>query len=118
MREVPRPLTEEEREWLRQALSLLSTGEYLGGGRWVDAETGQVLPLDPPIDPEPYLAQIERLQVVDMCRCGDPGCHTVRFQHYRPGKSVALVHTNTLDGRQLIVFVDEETELLTELEVI
>ncbi|MCG0279053.1 MAG: hypothetical protein L5656_11125 [Thermanaeromonas sp.] len=64
------------------------------------------------------MAQIEGLQVVDMCRCGDPGCHTVRFQHYRPGKSVALVHTNTLDGRQLVVFVDEETGLLTELEVI
>jgi hypothetical protein len=42
----------------------------------------------------------------------------VRFQHYRPGKSYALVHTNTEDGRELIVFEDEETGLLTELEVV
>jgi hypothetical protein len=91
MSEFPRPLTEQE--WLRRALALLPTGEYLGGGRWRDAQTGELQPLDPPIDPEPYLAQIDSLQVVDACRCGDPKCHYVRFQHYRPGKSYALVHT-------------------------
>jgi len=115
---LPRSLTEEEKRWLRQALALLSTGEYLGGGRWVDVETGETMPLGPPVDPEPFLKQLDSLLVVDECRCGDPNCHTVRFQHYRPGRSHALVHTETDDGRQLIVFADEETRLLTELEVI
>ena len=118
MSEFPRPLTEQEKEWLRRALALLPTGEYLGGGRWRDAQTGELQPLDPPVDPKPYLAQVDSLQVVDACRCGDPKCHYVRFQHYRPGKSYALVHTNTEDGRELIVFEDEETGLLTELEVV
>lgn len=114
----PRLLTKQEREWLCLAISLLPTGEYLGGGRWKDVKTGETKPLDPPIDPEPYLAQIENLMVVARCGCGDPNCHTVDFQHYRPGRSVALAHTNTDDGRELIVFEDEETGHLTQLEVI
>lgn len=114
----PRPLTDQEKAWLRQALSLLPTGEYLGGGRWRDVKTGETKPLDPPVDPEPYLAQIEELVVVDRCRCGNLKCHTVDFQHYRPGRSVALVHTNTEDGRELIVFEDEETGKLTQMEVV
>lgn len=114
----PRSLTDQEKAWLRQALSLLPTGEYLGGGRWRDVKTGKTKPLDPPIDPEPYLAQIEDLVVVARCGCGSPNCCTVDFQHFRPGRSVALVHTNTDDGRDLIVFEDEETGYLTQLEVI
>lgn len=118
MPEYPRPLTEEEKGWLRQALALLPTGEYMGGGRWHDPILGGTMPPDPPIDPEPYLAQIDDLVVTSRCDCGDPGCHTVQFQHFREGRSVALVHTTTGDGRQLIVFVDADTGMLSELEVI
>lgn len=116
--EFPRPLTTKEKAWLHRALSLLPAGEYLVGGQWEDVETGEVKPLDPPIDPGPYLAQIDSLVVVSKCKCGNPGCHTVDFQHFRSGKSVALVHTHTEDGRELIVFEDEETNFLTQLEVI
>lgn len=114
----PRPLTERERAWLVQALALLPTGEYMGGGRWVDEETGAVAPLDPPVHPAPYLAQLDGLAVVDRCACGNPACETVRFRGYRPGRVVALVHTETNDNRELIVYVDEETDMLAELEVI
>jgi hypothetical protein len=82
----------------------------------VNEETG--VPLDPPVDPAPYLAQVDELVVVDQCKCGQPGCRTVSFQHYRPGRAVALVHTETEDGRVLIVGVDEETDGLAELEVV
>lgn len=118
MPEYPRPLTEQEKDWLRQALALLPTGEHMGGGCWHDPILGGALLPDSPIHPEPYLAQIDNLVVTSRCECGDPGCHTVHFQHYRKGKSVALVHTTTGDGRQLIVFIDGETRMLSELEVI
>ncbi len=39
------------------------------------------------------------------------------FQHFRAGHGVALVHTNTDNGRELIVFEDGETGCLTQLEV-
>ena len=113
---LPRPLTDQEKEWLKQALALLPTGEYFGGGRWVDALTGEVAPPDPPIDPEPYLKQLDSLMVVGRCQCGDPRCHTVWFQPQRC-RSYVLVHTSTGDGRELVVFVDSEGRL-TELEVI
>lgn len=115
---LPRPLTERERAWLVQALFLLPTGEYMGGGRWVDEETGEVAPLDPPVDPAPYLAQLDGLVVVERCGCGNHACETVTFRGYRPGHAVALVHTETDDGRVLIVYVDEETDELVELEVV
>ncbi|MBC7324172.1 MAG: hypothetical protein H5T99_02510, partial [Moorella sp. (in: Bacteria)] len=116
--EYPRPLTEEEKGWLREALALLPTGEYMARSRWRDPILGGTMPLDLPIDPGPYLAQIDELVVTSRCDCGDPRCHTVTFQHFRQGKSVALVHTTTGDGRQLIVFVDADTRMLSELEVI
>ncbi|MBC7343521.1 MAG: hypothetical protein H5U02_13935 [Clostridia bacterium] len=76
--------------------------------RWHDPILRRPVPPGPPIDPEPYLAQIDGLMVTSQCSCGDPRCHTVKFRHYRQGKgkSVALVHTTTEDGRQLIVFID------------
>lgn len=112
----PRPLTDQEKEWLRRALALLPTGKHLGGGRWRD-EAGRLKPLDPPVDPAPYLAQIETLEVVDRCHCGDPDCHTVYFRGWKPGGGLALVHTSAEDGRELIVFVDE-ADRLVELEII
>lgn len=113
-----RPLTDRGKAWLLQALALLPMGEYLGGGRWVDEETREVMPLDPPVDPAPYLEQIDDLAVIGACGCGNPACETVYFQHYRSGRAAPLVQTETDDGRVLIVYVDEETKKLVELEVV
>lgn len=86
----------------------------------MDVESGEVLPLDDPIDPLPYLTQIQELRVVSKCGCGDPNCHTIRFQNFGPGPrtSVAIVTYHTEDDRMLIIFEDEETGMLSELEII
>lgn len=89
----PRPLTTKEKMWLKFALSLL-----------------------PAKRSKRYLEQLDNLQVWDMCRCGDPNCHTVYFLQDRP-KLFAIVHTNTDDGRELIIHADAEGRL-GELEVI
>lgn len=52
------------------------------------------------------------------CGCGNPACETVFFQHYRSGRVAPLVQAETDDGRVLIVYVDEETKKLVELEVV
>jgi hypothetical protein len=113
-----RPITEQEREWLVQGLQSLATGEYSGGGNWIDCETGKVLPKDEPIDPKPYLDQLDALRVMAQCDCGDPNCHTVHFQGFSPGNSVALVEFHTEDDRMLIILVDRDTDKLAELEII
>lgn len=89
----PRPLTEQEEAWLRYALSLLPAEES-----------------------EHYLKQVDALQVWDICKCGDLNCHTVYFLQDRP-KVFAIVHTNTEDGRELIIHADAD-DRLAELEVI
>jgi hypothetical protein len=89
----PRPVNEWEKKMLVRGLSSLR-------------------------DAGPYLGQIDSLQVVDKCGCGSPGCHTVKFHHYRKGYSYAVAHARTDDGRDIIIFADEETGWLTELEII
>ena len=113
-----RKLTEQEKKWLIRGLNTLKTGKYFGGGRWVDMKTGKTLPLDKPIDPRPFFNQIDDLRVVYKCKCGDKNCHTVHFQHYCRGKSVAIISYYTKDGRRLIIFVNEQTRKLSELEII
>jgi hypothetical protein len=113
-----RELTPQEREWLVLGLQTLATGEAFGGGRWIECESGSVKSVDSPVDPEPYLSQVSSLRVIGDCPCGEPKCHTVRFQHYERGKSVAIVCHHTSDGRQLIINVHEGTGLLAELEII
>lgn len=104
-----RKLTVQEKKWLIRGLNSLKTGEYFGGGRWVDMETGETLPPDEPIDPQPFLEQINNLRVIYKCKCGDKNCHTIHFQHFRKGKSVAIVNYYTEDDRMLIIFIDEES---------
>ena len=113
-----REVTKQERNWLIKGLSTLETGKYFGGGRWIDSETGKQKPLDEPIDPDYLLGQVDHLRVVSKCDCGEPDCHTVRFQNFESGKSVALVCDSTDDGRILIIHINEDSGLLAELEVI
>ena len=113
-----RKITEQEKKWLIRGLNTLKTGRHLGGGLWVDIKTGKTLPLDKPIDPNPFLDQIDDLRIVYKCKCGNENCHTVHFQNYRRGRSDAIVNYHTKDERLLIIFADQETGKLSELEII
>jgi hypothetical protein len=101
-----RSLSEQERTWLGRGLAVLQTGKH----RYGDSSRA--------VDTRRYADQIDGLRVVHQCECGEPTCHTVHFQHFRRGRSIALVDTTTEDGRMLIVLVDEDTDMLAELEVI
>ena len=114
---VNRELTEQEKNWLIRGLETLKTGEYFGGGNWVDLDTNETKELDVPLDPEFFLAQIDELRVVDKCPCGDATCHTVKFQNFEIGKSEAIVCSSTEDKRMLIIHINEDTGKLAELEI-
>jgi hypothetical protein len=113
-----RSLTEQERRWLIRGLNTLETGEYFGGGNWIDVETNETLPLDEPIDSQFFLSQIEDLRVTGKCNCGEKNCHTILFQHFEMGKSTAIVCYHTEDKRQLIIHINEDSGMLAELEVV
>lgn len=115
---IGRELTKQEKNWLYQGLQTLRTGEYFGGGNWIEMETGKIKPLDEPIDPQFFLNQIIWLRVISKCDCGESNCHTVKFQNYNKRNTVALVTTYIEDGRMMIIHIDEESGLLVELEVI
>jgi hypothetical protein len=117
-RKMKRELSVQERDWLTQGLHSMATGEYRGGGIWVDLKTGKTVPKDDSIDPAPYLEQVPSLQIVGQCSCGDSTCHTVRFQNYAKGRSIALAQYHTDDGRMLIIHVNEDTGKIAELEII
>lgn len=112
-----RPITDQEHAWLIRGLKTFETGEYEGGGNATDAKTGETLPPPEPIDPAPYLAQLDGLRVVGKCGCGQPNCHTIKFQHHGEGSSAAFVTHHTEDERLLIVFENDDG-MLSELEII
>lgn len=113
-----RALTEQEKKWLLRGLNTLGTGEYFGGGNWIDTKTGERLALDEPVDPQHLISQIESLRVVGKCDCGELNCHTVQFQNHERGKSVAIVCYHTEDNRMLIIPLNANTGRLAELEII
>jgi hypothetical protein len=113
-----RALTEQEKGWLLRGLNTLGTGEYFGGGNWIDMETNERLPLSEPVNPQHLIEQIDNLSVVGECGCGEPNCHTVQFQNYERGKSEAIVCYHTEDKRMLIIHVHADSGLLAELEIV
>ena len=112
-----RKITSEERAWLIHGLSSLRTGEYVGCHA-VDIATGTKPSPGAPIDPQPYLDQLDTLVVTKKCNCGQKNCHTVSFRRQGNSQSVALVEHQTDDGRLLIICVDEATRELSELEIV
>ncbi|MFC1579489.1 hypothetical protein ACFL4N_01100 [Thermodesulfobacteriota bacterium] len=116
---MPRELTDQERGWLVSGLKSLSEEHqvppvhrhYISAGKTV---------LDEPelIDPKPLIEQIDGLLVVSECRCGQPSCHTVQFQHTEQGKLETIVNHYTDDGRMLNIDINEETGFIAGLEVI
>ncbi len=57
-------MTDQERAWLMRGLESLPTGEYQGGGKWVEVATNKVKPVDEPINSAFWLQQIDGLTVV------------------------------------------------------
>lgn len=134
----PRPITAQERAWLVRGLRILATGQYVGC-HVLNLTTRSYPPPGPPIDPRPYLDQLDRLRVVSRCRCGQNNCHKVGFEQSakavtRAGRVrgedrrdatkqtksrglAALVHYHTGDGRYLIITVDPDTKELAELVI-
>lgn len=76
---LPRGLTKEEKDLLREVLELMRTGDQ-------DLEKDKEFPTGP-VDPEPYLAQLDDLEVVEECDCG---CDSIYFKHIGPGKEVPV----------------------------
>jgi hypothetical protein len=113
----PRPITAQERAWLIRGLNSLATGEYVGTGV-IDLDTGTPPPPGPPVDPQPYLDQLDNLVVVKKCNCGQKSCHTVDFRQSKKARHCGLVMTQTDDGRFLIISVNELTNELADLEII
>ena len=113
----PRKITPKERAWLIRGLNSLTTGEYVGSHA-IDLDTWQKPPLGDPMDPRPYLDQVDNLIVIKKCKCGGKRCHTVTFRQSGEGESVALVEHSTTDNRWLIICVNEKTRELSELEII
>ena len=115
----PRKITPQERAWLIHGLESLRTGEYATHS--IDLDTGKNPPPTLPIDPQPYLDQIDKLVVVNECRCGVKTCHTVKFRQsaeVNPRNIRTLVWTLTDDCRTLIVSVNVSTNELVDLEII
>jgi hypothetical protein len=102
---------------MRCLLNTLRSGEYVGTCS-IDVDTGTTPPPGPPIDPQPYLDQLDNLVVVKRCKCGQKSCHTIDFRQSKKARHVGLVLTETDDGRLLIICVNKETGELADLEVI
>lgn len=113
----PRKITTKQRAWLIRGLHSLSTGEYVGCHA-VDVATGTHSLPGKPVDPKPYLAQLDKLVVVAKCGCGQKTCHTVTFRQSKAHRHSNLVFTKTGDGRSLIIDVNCETGELAGLEIV
>jgi hypothetical protein len=113
----PRPITSQERAWLIRGLNSLRTGEYVGCHA-IDLDTWRHPPLGPPVDPQPYLDQLDKLVVIQKCNCGGKPCHTVYFQESQWSEMRTLVMHCTDDGRWLNICVNHTTQELVKLEII
>jgi hypothetical protein len=116
-RRVDRPLTDQERHGLIRGLETPRTGEYMGGGRWLDPVTGGIKDLDEPVDPGPLLEQVDGPRVVIECARGEPTRATISFQDLPPGRCATIIHFRTEDQLPLILDVDRDTGLLGSLEI-
>lgn len=73
----PRELTDREKDTLREILELMRTGDQ-------DLFEDDEFPTEP-VDPDPYLAQIDNLRVVEECGCG---CDSIYFKHIGPKEEI------------------------------
>lgn len=105
---MKRLLTDRERNLLVSTLKLMETNEH-----------GAYMITEGPENPYPYLGQVDDLEVVGKCSCGDTYCETVEFV---PTKGTPLwqgypiASGETDEGQLIIVFAKDGK--LTELEIV
>lgn len=73
-------------------------------------------------DREKYKLQIPSLRVIEKCDCGDSDCGSIRFSHYVPGTSHgfadAVINQGSPEEMRVVIFINCESLLLSELETI
>lgn len=75
-----------------------------------------------PYERNEFIKQLPKLHVTEHCDCGDPKCPDVMFNTYQSGTSYAVAQGTINQGEKdefvVIVFVNIETNLLSEIEVV
>lgn len=120
---MARKLTSEEKKWLSIGLNTLKSGEYRGGGHWINIKTSKIKEKDNPIDPGFFLKQIDNLKViatkkskdfkliinfaVDKSQAGNNNCLVNYSIEYRPKL-----------WRNLLIFVEDKAGQLTSMEIV
>jgi hypothetical protein len=110
-----RKLTRQERIWLLRGLRSLKACQVKD--KKLKGKHSILGKFFKNIDVKKTLKTLNELKVIGKCGCGDPKCHTVQFQHFKPFQSIGFVD-RTGDHRYLLIGFDKKTKMLTELEVI
>jgi hypothetical protein len=122
-----RKLTSDERKWLILGLKTLKTGEYSGGGKWIDIKTGKVKNKDEPINPKIFLDQVDKLRVKSTCDCksckqNDKHIIEFDFDESKGGSNVNIVNYSIeykpKIWRNLLIFINNKTGQLTSMEIV
>jgi hypothetical protein len=108
--DYPRPITQEEKEFLIRALGMLSSDEPIP----VNDASGKAVNW---VQKDDLVFQIDTLVVIGRCQCGDPDCHTIQFQYHRSGFSEKILEMVLEDERILSIYIDKEKGYLTCLEI-
>ena len=73
-----------------------------------------------PEDTTNYLAQVDELEVIEKCNCGDSGCETVNFRGWDRNTALdqVMVGDYTKDPEALVVWVFAHNKKIVMLEVV
>jgi hypothetical protein len=85
-----RLLTKQEKEWLDRGFEAYKAGKDI---RF--KSQSKTIPNTAGLNLDLLVQEIESLRVISKCDCGDPECHTIRFQNYEPGYSREIITYHT-----------------------
>lgn len=92
---TPRALTKQEIAWIKT-----------------------IVAKEDPKQQQAILTALKNIKVEQQCICDNPQCHSIRFSTYRKGKSIAFAQQPIDNKRTGILFVDQENQQPTEVEII
>jgi hypothetical protein len=110
-----RKLTRQEKIWLLRGLRSLKAYQFKD--RKLKGKHSILGKFFKNINVKNALKTLDSLRVISKCGCGDPKCHTVQFQHFKPFQSIGFID-RTGDHRYLLIGFDKKTKMLSEIEVI